>query len=418
MLTRLEIRDFALIEHALIQPGEGLNIITGETGAGKSILIDALGAVAGSRIGKDIVRSGRDKAVVEAVFRLSPGTLPESLVESLGLDGDEIYLSREVTSAGKNTARLNGRLVPAGILREIGSQVLDIHGQFDNQSIFNPEMHLSLLDRYGGPGMAAELEAYTVVHRDHAECIRRIADIGGDPGERERRLDTLRFQLDEIRSHNPRPGEDEALTAKRRIAANMTHILEALQKSHMILDGDEETTAMATLSAAEAALAPAASAVSDAAEALEAVREARFSVEGAAVTLRRLLDTIEDDPAELERIDRRLDILFRLKRKYGGTLDAVLAHAAKAEAELALAEQNRDRLEDLEKKRSALLLRLEDMADALHARRAELADGLSDRICRELAALDMKNVRFDVRINRLEGEGSPGRKGSDQVEFL
>ncbi len=418
MLTRLEIRDFALIEHAVIQPGSGLNIITGETGAGKSILIDALGSVAGNRIGKDMVRSGRDKAVVEAVFQVDPGQLPPGLAESLGLEGEEIYLSREISAAGKTTARLNGRLVPAGVLRDIGSLLLDIHGQFDNQSIFSTDMHLSLLDRYGGSEMAHELDSYTALYREYGDCVRQIMEIGGDPGERERRLDTLRFQLSEIENEHLRPGEDAELTRKRKTAANMAHILESLQNTHQILAGDEETTATALLSMAESALEPAASGMDEGKEILDSIREARFSVESAAVSLRHLLDTVEDDPAELDRIDKRLDVLFRLKRKYGGTLEAVIGHAVLAAKELDDAEQSRERLAGLEKRRDDLHARLMERAQSLHRLRASLAAGLSEHICSELAALDMKNVRFQVSIASIPGDGEPGRRGCDEVEFL
>ena len=418
MLTRLEIRDFALIEHAVIQPGAGLNIITGETGAGKSILIDALGAVAGNRTGKDMVRSGRDKAVVEAVFQVSPEQLPPSLAESLELEGEEIFLSREITAAGKTTARLNGRLVTASLLREVGTCLLDIHGQFDNQSIFSTEMHLSLLDRFGGSEMTKALDAYFDLFHGYSDCVHKIRERGGDSGERERRLDTLRYQLAEIENENPRPGEDADLTRRRKLAANIAHIIDSLQKSHLLLSGDEEYPAVAILSMAEAALEPAASGMDEAKEILQSVREARFTVESAALSLGRLMETIEDDPAELERLDKRLDTLFKLKRKYGGTIEAVMAYKDKAASEIAGAEKDREMLENLEKQRDALSGKLSAQAAVLHEIRARLAMGLSERICAELAALDMKSVRFHVDISlQPAGEGF-GRRGCDMVEFL
>lgn len=418
MLTRLEIQDFALIEHAVILPGPGLNIITGETGAGKSILIDALGAIAGNRIGKDMVRSGKDKAVVEAVFSVPLDHLPSGMAENLGLEGEEIYLSREITVSGKNTARLNGRLVPAGVLREIGSQLLDIHGQYDNQSIFSTDTHLSLLDRFGGQDVLRALDAYTSAYREHADCIRRIQEKGGDPGERERRQDMLRFQLSEIESLHPLANEDTELTQRRKIAANMTHILESLQKSHVLLAGDEEIPATALLAMAESALVTAASGMVEAQAILSSVQEARYILEGAATSLRTLLDTVEDDPEELEKIDLRLDMLYRLKRKYGGSLGAVLDYADKAAMELAEADQDRDLLEKLEKKREVLQARLVNLAEQLHALREGCACGLADRICAELDALDMKGVRFHVALVPASTEETLGRRGNDTAEFL
>jgi DNA repair protein RecN (Recombination protein N) len=279
-------------------------------------------------------------------------------------------------------------------------------------------MHLSLLDRYGGPSMAARLESYDAIYASYANNLRAIRAAGGDPAERERRLDTLRFQLSEIEAVSPQPGEDDKLAKKRKVCANIAHILESLQESHQILAGDDETTAVAFLAMAETALEPAASGLEEAREALEAVRDARFGVEEAAVTLRRLMDTVEADPALLEKIDRRLDLLFRLKRKYGGTIEAVLSYAASAAEELDHAEQDRERLDRLQKEHDTLLIGLSEAARGLHNVRMSLADGLSRDICRELAALDMKNVRFEVSIQSAGDDPMPGRRGIDQVEFL
>ncbi len=419
MLTRLEIRDFALIEHVEMLPTGGLHVITGETGAGKSILIDALGAIAGNRIGKDMVRSGRDKAVVEAAFHMEYSTLPADWIESFGLDDDpEIIVSREITLSGRSVARLNGRMVPLNVLRDLATHLLDIHGQFDNQSIFRTETHILLLDRYGGKAMANELAAYDVLFDEYADVIRSVKALGGDPGEREQRLDMLRFQVAEIETADPRLGEDETLMRRRKAQANITHIVESLQKALQYLSGDDEITAMAFLAMAESALEPVAAAIEEATDTLETVREARFGVEEAAMTIRHLLDTVEADPQELERIDRRLDQLYRLKRKYGGSIESVLAFAHSASQELAHAESDQARLEQLQKRKASLHIQLHKFAKRLHEHRLELADGLSRDICAELTQLNMTNARFQVAVERDADDPILGRRGYDRVEFL
>ncbi len=419
MLIRLEIKDFALLAHVVMSPTDGLHVITGETGAGKSILIDALGAIAGNRIGKDMVRSGREKAIVEAVFQIDPQALPEEWVQSFGLeDESEIIVSREILLSGRTTARLNGRLVPLNVLRDLATHLLDIHGQFDNQSIFRTETHLALLDRYGGAAMSQALSTYEDLYTEYAGVLRSIRSLGGDPGERERRLDMLRFQVAEIEAANPLQGEDEQLLRKRKLQANVAHIVESLQKSHQLLTGDEEVTALTCLAVVEEALAPVAASLEEAEGALEAIRDARFGLEEAAITIRQLLETVEADPQELERIDRRLDQLFRLKRKYGGSIEATLAYMQTASQELEHAEQDQARLDRLHKKKIHLHTELCAQAARLHKQRVALAEGLSRDICTELAQLNMKNTRFQVAIEREEEGRNPGRRGYDKVEFL
>ncbi len=429
MLVRLEIRDFALIDRVEILPFAGLNVLTGETGAGKSIVIDAISAIAGERTGRDMVRSGSETAVLEAVFRGVSDRIPSDFAESTGLrldEGDELYVGREISANGRSLCRVNGRMVPLAVLRELLSYLVDIHGQNDNQAIFRPETHLALLDRSIGEPIQAALADYGAEF-DRLQAIRRrMEELGSDPAERERTLDLLRYQVDEIQRAGIRPDEDERLASRRKVVANAGRIIESLEAAYEILEGEGEASVSAALASAVARVETAARSLAKAEEHRAALEEARMAVETSAAGLRRLVEGIEVKPGELEQIDERLDLLFRLKKKYGGTLAEVARYLENAARRLAALEDGEAEHARLEKESIAQTEVLLAKAAVLTRLRTEASERISSRIGAELETLGMRGVRFAVRIapanEAKEEEERPAprflRTGTDQVEFL
>ena len=429
MLTRLEIRDFALIDKVVVMPQEGLNVLTGETGAGKSIVIDAISAIAGERTSKEMIRNGCETASIEAVFRAVEDRIPREFLDSTGLSverGEDLFVGREISQSGRSLCRVNGRLVPLSVLKELLSYLVDIHGQNDNQAIFRTETHLSLLDRYIGEPMSNALSIYATNLERLQETRRRMETLGSDPAERERTVDLLRYQIDEIQKASIQPEEDIELAARRKVVANSGRIIESLQSAYELLEGEGETTASAILSAAASKLETASRSLPKAEGYRQTLDEGRFMVEAASEGIRRILDGIEILPGELDAIDERLDVLYRLKKKYGGTLEEVARYldvSSRRLEELETGEEECARLEKEAVRQSRTLL---ELAAGLTRLRTAASTSISERIGAELETLGMKGVRFAVRIGN-EGREAPAnlsdfprftRAGLDQVEFL
>jgi DNA repair protein RecN (Recombination protein N) len=431
MLVRLEIKDFALIDRIEIMPSAGLNVLTGETGAGKSIVIDAISAIAGERTSKDMIRSGSETATIEAVFRNVSGRVPQDFLDSTGIrldPGEDLLVGREISISGRNLCRINGRLVPLSILKEMLSYLVDIHGQNDNQAIFRTETHLSLLDRYIGEPLVLAMASFgDELERLHV-FRKRMEFLGADPAERERTLDLLRYQVDEITRSAIQPEEDERLAARRKVVANSGRIIESLESVYELLEGDGETSVSVLLASAVSRIEAAARSVPKAEEYRQSLEDGRFSVENAAAGIRRLLDGIEIQPGELEEIDERLDVLFRLKKKYGGTLKAVFNFLESASGRLFELEDGEEEYGRLEKEAVLQSRLLMEKAAVLTKLRTEASFAISERIGIELETLGMKGVHFAVRITGTpEGRDAIenlsefprfSRSGLDQVEFL
>ena len=428
MLIQVEITDFALIDQALLQPQPGLMIMTGETGAGKSILIDAISFLCGSRTSKEMIRHGQDKAVVEAVFCHISQALPESLREQLGLDDhelqedqleeDQLILTRELFTSGRTVCRINGRLVPLSLLREIASYLIDIHGQHDQQSIFQAETHLQLLDRFGGEQISTVRTPYQQSLQDYRQCQKKLAELGEDPAERARLIDMLRYQTQEIEAANIKPAEDDKLTQRRKILANAEKISSALAQAYDLLSGEQPYAVLTSLGLISQRVESAARHSDDLSEIGAQITEAQIMLQGAADELRRWLDTFDLDPAELERVDERLDQLYRLKQKYGGNLEAVNRFFQEARSRLEMLEAGESTYEKFLQDRIQLEKKLREQAEALTAVRRTAAQRLEQRIAAELGDLGMPDVRFAVMF---EKSTQPARSftaaGQDQVAF-
>ncbi len=412
MLSLLHIENIAVIEQADIAFDAGFNVLTGETGAGKSIVIDAISAILGERAYRDVIRTGCGKAFVSAVFT-GVAELPWFSENGVGYDPDELMIQREIFLDGKNSCRVNGRPVTVALLRRLGVQLINIHGQHDSQQLFDEANHLRYLDLFAKDG--GELDAYQGAYRALEQTRAEMDRLRMDEGEKLRRVETLQYQIREIEDAAPRPGEDRALEAKRKRLQNGERLSTGLRAAVEALYGGEDSDgACALVTAAERELAD----LCRYDEGFEPLRarldELGYALQDATEEVRDLRDSLSFSPEELERIEDRLDTLHRLRRKYGATCEEVLDFLARCKAELEEIEFAGDRLAQLEK----LAARQEEEANtaglALRARRKEAAAALSERILSELAQLDMPKVRFVCQFE----EQPLAPDGMDGVRFL
>jgi DNA repair protein RecN (Recombination protein N) len=442
MLLELAIRDFAIIDATTIPFEGGFNALTGETGAGKSILVDALGAVLGERVGADVVRSGAKAARVEATFDVTaPMARPEvaAALAEAGVEPEDgvLIFAREIGANGRSSARVNGRAVTAGALARIGALLVDIHGQSDHLSLLRPAEHLEMLDRYAGLGAARAKLAAVVA--DLRGVRSRIADVTGNARERAQRADLLRFQVDEIAGANLRPGEDDDLLAERSVLANAERLAEDAAAAYAALAGADDFDALAAGLPALPAIRQAAARMADAAgldpaakETADRLAELGYLLEDAAAEVRAYRDRIEADPARLAAIEERLDEIKSLKRKYGATLAEVIAFGESAARELDGFEGAEADVDALRAREAALREEAGRLASDLSARRRAAGTQLAEAVEHSIAELNMGRSVFEVRIVQQEdaggvpfvGENGAERlvaidaSGADRVEFL
>jgi len=431
MLTELRIRNLAIIESLELHFGPGLIVLTGETGAGKSIILDALEMLLGARADATIIRQGADFTLVEGVFRIDERVRPaiHAILEREGLLEDENYLTlgREVRREGRNIARVNGRSVNLGLLKELGSYLIDIHGQSEHLSLLNPRAHIQLLDRYAD--LEKPLQAYRQAYRNLQALRQELEELRRVQADAEQRTEMLRFQLEEIEAARLKPGEDEELRRERNRLANAEALAESAQQALSLLDEGlpDAPSALDLLGQAGrllerlAHLDPSQATLS---QNLLTIEETLSDVTRA---LRTYLENIEFNPRRLEQVEERLDLIQRLTRKYGGSIEAVLKRAGQIREELEHIETVSERLEALQKQEASLLEELARQALALSQARERAAQALSQNIEAELNDLRMSQARFSVAFQtRPHPQGLPVRgehlsfdsNGIDQVEFL
>ncbi len=412
MLSELYINNLAVIEKATVSFGPGLNVFTGETGAGKSIVIDAINAILGQRTSKEIVRTGENKAVIHAVFTdLSPALLQK--LEECGCEAEdgELLIQREIAADGKSSARICGRPVTAAILREVGGELINIHGQHDNQVLLQPDKHIHILDVFGG--LEEPLAAYQESYRKLLQIHRQIKQIDTDEAEKARKIDLLSYQAAEIADAAPELGEDERLENEKKAIQNYSQILEHLQSAYHSLFG-EERGSVDSITESSAELAEAARLDSRIKAVSERLTDLSYQLEDVAQEVSGILQEMEYDPGQLESIEERLDLLNRLKRKYGGSLEEVLRYREAAEAELEQIELSDERLAELQRQEDEALAQTRQLAALLTQKRREAAVLLTERITEELRFLDMPNVRLEVNFER----DKLRQGGRDIVEFF
>lgn len=417
MLSLLHIENIAVIESADIRFSGGFNALTGETGAGKSIVVDAIGAVIGERTSRDIIRTGARAALVSALFLELP-SIPWFMENGLGPDEDgNLLLQREIQADGKNVCRLNGRPLTVAQLKSLGQQLLNIHGQHDGQQLLDAACHLSYLDRFGGTVEA--VSAFQTAYENLSQIRREIAGLQMDETEKTRRMDSLRYQIGELERADLRPGEEDELLARRTVLRNAGKLIEAVEGAHFALSGDEDRDgAVSLLLSAEQAIAAVRSVdvrLNSVAEKLTGLSALAEDVEELVRDLRGGLDF---EPGELDELEGRLDVIYRLKKKYGATIEEMLSYLERCRLEMDQMEFSKDILARLEKKRSEALTDAEKQGRLLSEERKKAAIALQTRIQRELEQLDMPKVQFIVDFAPKSGENGMDATGMDEVQFL
>lgn len=410
MLSLLHIENIAVIEQADISFDKGFNVLTGETGAGKSIVIDAISAILGQRAYRDMIRTGTSKASVRAVFTKVPN-FPWFEENGVEYDGETV-IQRDIFLDGKNVCRVNGTLVTVAILHKLGIQLINIHGQHDSASLFDEENHLRFLDAFADNGglLADYREKFAAV----SELRRQIDRMTMDEGEKLRRMETLKYQIAEIERADLKSGEDEVLEQRRKLLQNSEKLSQGLEEaSEALLGGDDSDGAAALLAQAAYALSRIARYSDDYTGFQERLTDLKYQVQDIADEVRDSLDELSYSADELETIEARLDIIHRLRRKYGADCDEILAYLDKAQKELDEIEFADDRVEQLKKKLAKQEKQAWDAALALRKNRQEQGTVMAEKILSELSQLDMPRVQFQCRFRETELTS----EGADAVAF-
>ncbi len=412
MLELLHIENIAIIEAADIEFAPGFNALTGETGAGKSIVIDSLSAVLGQRTSRELIRTGAEKAFVSAAFS---GMAPE-LTEELGIQPEAdgtLLLQREIQTDGKNVCRVNGRPVTVGQLRALGARLLNIHGQHDGQQLLDEEQHIVYLDSFGRVESLAI--TYAEKYKNFTDIRRQIGALQMDEAEKARRVDTLQYQIEELRRAKLTSGEEEELTARRGMLRNAEKFLDAVAGADYALNGDDSGGgALSALRQAQDALGGVRHLDDAFGQLYERLGEAYSEVYDIAATVEDKRGELDVSPGELDRVESRMDLLYRLKKKYGATVEDMLDYQARCEAELAQIEDAGDTLVRLEQALSKAEKEARQAAQALSDARKAAADRLTAQILAELQQLDMGKIRFAVDF----AEKPLDSDGMDTVRFL
>ena len=412
MLSCLQIENVAVIQKAEVHFQPGLNVLTGETGAGKSILIDSINAILGNRTSKDLVRTGASKAVIRASFAQIPGVVLDKL-EAAGYERSaELLLSREITAEGKSSCRINGMPTTAAVLRELCGGLININGQHDSVGLLNPAHHLSILDDYAQN--AKLYQEYYVLYRSLVKVKKELDAMITDEAEKQRRIDLLTYQVQEIEEAGLTAGEEQTLESRRKVLANASTIRDRVAKAHALLSGDDDTPGAVDL------LGEASNAMDTAAQLDESLSgvsgtlmDLYYSAKDAAAELIDRLDAYDTNDAELDEIEQRLDLLYRLKRKYGDTVEDIIAFGQKAREELEQIQFSEQRHDQLQAEKLRLYGLAREKAEALTQTRLKAFDELNARITDTLQFLNMPGVRMTLYHAR----GPLASHGQDSVEF-
>ncbi len=412
MLSSLQIENVAVIQKAEVHFEPGLNVLTGETGAGKSILIDSINAILGNRTSKDLVRTGAAKAVIRAAFEQVPPAVLDKLEQSGYERSEALLLSREITAEGKSSCRINGMPATAAVLRELCGGLININGQHDSVGLLNPAHHLGILDDYAQNRTV--FQEYYALYRELVRVKRELDALITDEVEKQRKIDLLQYQVQEIEDAGLTAGEEQALENRRKVLSNASAIRDRLAQSYALLSGSDDAAGAVDL------LGEASNAVDAAAQLDPALTAAAgqlldlyYNAKDVAADLIGRLDTYDTNDAELDEVEQRLDLLYRLKRKYGSTVEDVIAFGQKAREELDNIQHSQQRYDALQAEKLRLYTKAREKAEVLTQTRLKAFEELNTRISGTLDFLNMPGVRMTLRHTR----GPLASHGQDSVEF-
>lgn len=412
MLSSLQIENVAVIQKANVHFEKGLNVLTGETGAGKSILIDSINAILGNRASKDLVRTGAAKAVIRAAFEDVPPAVLDSL-EKAGYERSEaLLLSREITAEGKSTCRINGMPATAAVLRELCGGLININGQHDSVGLLNPARHEGILDAYAQN--SAEYQAYYAIYRELVGVKKTLDAMITDESEKQRRIDLLSYQVQEIDDAGLTAGEEQTLESRRKVLANASTIRDRIAQCYALLSGgDEAPGAVDLLGEASNAVDAAAQLDGELSAGAGQLLDLYYTAKDVAADLIGRLDAYDTNDAELDEIEQRIDLIYKLRRKYGDTVEDILAFGERARKELEMIQSSQERVEHLQKEQRRLYTLAREKAEALTQTRLKAFDELNKRISGTLDFLNMPGVRMTLRHSR----GPLASHGQDSIEF-
>ena len=412
MLSSLQIENVAVIQKANVHFEKGLNVLTGETGAGKSILIDSINAILGNRTSKDLVRTGAAKAVIRAAFEDVPPAVLDSL-EKAGYERSEaLLLSREITAEGKSTCRINGMPATAAVLRELCGGLININGQHDSVGLLNPARHEGILDAYAQN--SAEYQAYYAIYRELVGVKKTLDAMITDESEKQRRIDLLSYQVQEIDDAGLTAGEEQTLESRRKVLANASTIRDRIAQCYALLSGGNEAPgAVDLLGEASNAVDAAAQLDGELSAGAGQLLDLYYTAKDVAADLIGRLDAYDTNDAELDEIEQRIDLIYKLRRKYGDTVEDILAFGERARKELEMIQSSQERVEHLQKEQRRLYTLAREKAEALTQTRLKAFDELNKRISGTLDFLNMPGVRMTLRHSR----GPLASHGQDSVEF-
>ena len=412
MLSSLQIENVAVIQKAEVHFEPGLNVLTGETGAGKSILIDSINAILGNRTSKDLVRTGAAKAVIRAAFEQVPPAVLDKLEQSGYERSEALLLSREITAEGKSSCRINGMPATAAVLRELCGGLININGQHDSVGLLNPAHHLGILDDYAQNRTV--FQEYYTLYRELVRVKRELDALITDEAEKQRKIDLLQYQVQEIEDAGLTAGEEQTLENRRKVLSNASAIRDRLAQSYALLSGSDDAAGAVDL------LGEASNAVDAAAQLDPALTAAAgqlldlyYNAKDVAADLIGRLDTYDTNDAELDEVEQRLDLLYRLKRKYGSTVEDVIAFGQKAREELDNIQHSQQRYDALQAEKLRLYTKARETAEVLTQTRLKAFEELNTRISGTLDFLNMPGVRMTLRHTR----GPLASHGQDSVEF-
>lgn len=414
MLSNLYIENIAVIEKTSIDFKKGLNVMTGETGAGKSIVIDSINAVLGNRTSKELIRTGASSAFVSAEFtNLSEKAIAVIYEAGFELEDGELLIQREISTTGKNKCRINGRPATVSTLKEIGVQLINIHGQHESYELMSPELHISYIDKLAG--LESEIEAYQEVYKKYKKLSAELKKATVDESERERKIDLLKYQIDELEDADLRDGEYEELNEQKAVLQNSEKIIEAIMSSRALMNGDEESSGiLENLQEINSQLSDISEYMSEVEPINSRIESAIYELEDCLSELTGLTDLVDTDGGSLDSIEERLDLIYTLGKKYGSTIKEMLDFLDKAKKELNALVMYDENREALIKECDKAYKEAEKLAKALSEKRRATSSEFADKVCEEMAFLDMPNVKLVVVQESCELNSL----GCDNIEFL